>query len=208
MRTAVQVIKRACKPSSVVPPRRETRMVIYLGHRLPDTSCSQPERCEPGECPVVERGGPPLRSYSALHRMGFAVPTSSPRSRWALTPPFHPCPLRAMPVRWRSTLCCTFRRVTPPGCYPASCPEVLGLSSSLKPRLEERDHPTHLKFYTAGTSSFQTVIRPQFSHRITLLIRRASTSNWGDSWRKQPPHDPFLISTTATPPLTIRRIRL
>ena len=39
-----------------------------------------------------KRGGSPLRSYSALLRMGFAVPPPSPGTRWALTPPFHPCP--------------------------------------------------------------------------------------------------------------------
>ena len=27
----------------------------------------------------------------ALHAVGFAVPLASPRERWALTPPFHPC---------------------------------------------------------------------------------------------------------------------
>ena len=30
----------------------------------------------------------------------------------------------------RSALCCTFRRVAPPGCYPASCPVESGLSST------------------------------------------------------------------------------
>ena len=31
---------------------------------------------------------------------------------------------------WRSALCCTFRRVTPPGSYPAPCPVESGLSST------------------------------------------------------------------------------
>jgi len=34
----------------------------------------------------------------------------------------------------RSALCCTFRRVTPPGCYPAPCPVESGLSSVSRPR--------------------------------------------------------------------------
>src|SRR3989442_11227027 len=38
------------------------------------------------------RAGPALPSYLALHHAGFAVPRALPPERWALTPPFHPCP--------------------------------------------------------------------------------------------------------------------
>jgi len=31
--------------------------------------------------------------------------------------------------RWRSPFCATFRRLSPPGVSPASCPSVSGLSS-------------------------------------------------------------------------------
>ena len=48
-------------------------MAIYLGHRLPDASCSQPER--DGEA------GHLIRSYLALLRMGFTVPHPSPDAR-------------------------------------------------------------------------------------------------------------------------------
>ena len=34
----------------------------------------------------------PVLPYLALPRMGFAVPSLLPGPRWALTPPFHPCP--------------------------------------------------------------------------------------------------------------------
>jgi len=37
----------------------------------------------------VTRAGP--AAYSALLRVGFAVPTPLPTPRWALTSPFHPC---------------------------------------------------------------------------------------------------------------------
>ena len=37
------------------------------------------------------RTGRPV-AYFALHPMGFFVPPSSLSARWALTPPFHPCP--------------------------------------------------------------------------------------------------------------------
>ena len=36
---------------------------------------------------------------------------------------------RRRAARWRSALCCTFRGLTPPGCYPAPCPVEFGLSS-------------------------------------------------------------------------------
>ena len=61
-------------------------------------------------------------------------------------------------------------------------------------------------FYTR-TSSFQTSIRPQFSQRRSLSVRRASTNSCGESCLKHPPQEPFLTATAATPPLTTRRIR-
>src|SRR4030081_1763233 len=71
----------------------------------------------------------PLAAYLALLQPGFAVPLVSPRARWALTPPFHPC----LPEGWRSVLCGTFRhgRLSPPAprCYLAACPLEPGLSS-------------------------------------------------------------------------------
>ena len=39
----------------------------------------------------LDRGGPPLAAYLALLQLGFTVPPSLPKTRWALTPPFHPC---------------------------------------------------------------------------------------------------------------------
>jgi hypothetical protein len=64
------------------------------------------------------------------------VPPASPRARWALTPPFHPCaPLRASLALSategsRSVLCGTFPGFAPGGRYPPSCPVVPGLSSA------------------------------------------------------------------------------
>jgi len=92
-------------------------------------------------------GQPP--SYLVLHRVGFAVPPRSPLGRWALTPPFHP--YRAL--RALITFNCSQLKVNHacssapavyflwhfpspdksvcqgPGCYPAPCPVVFGLSS-------------------------------------------------------------------------------
>ena len=71
---------------------------------------------------------------------------------WSLTPPFHPCLCnrlrQAILVQpgWpdfirrhrRFTFCCTFRRVAPPGSYPAPCPVESGLSSIFRLRSSDR----------------------------------------------------------------------
>ena len=44
----------------------------------------------------------------------------SPRPRWALTPPFHPCLIPCGPSAVCFLLCRC--RITPPGRYPAPCP--------------------------------------------------------------------------------------
>jgi hypothetical protein len=44
------------------------------------------------------REGRSLAAYLALLRLGFTVPFMLPRTRWALTPPFHPYPRRDIPV--------------------------------------------------------------------------------------------------------------
>ena len=46
-------------------------------------------------------------------------------------PPFHPY---SYGTSERYIFCGTFRRITPPGRYPASCPAELGLSSPTYPR--------------------------------------------------------------------------
>ena len=68
-----------------------------------------------------------------LHRMGFTLPLLSPKVRWALTSPFHPY----LHCCKRYFFCCTFRRITAPGRYPASYSAVPGLSS----RFSTGGHP-------------------------------------------------------------------
>ena len=64
-------------------------MVIYLGRLLPDASCSLPERdSETG------RLSAPIRPCS---KWGLPCRARRRVARWALTPPFHPCPLRESP---------------------------------------------------------------------------------------------------------------
>src|SRR5689334_4320309 len=72
------------------------------------------------------RCGSHLAAYLALLRLGVTVPPTLPPTRWALTPPFHPCPPVA---RGRSVLCGPVRRLSAPRCYLAVYPEELGLSS-------------------------------------------------------------------------------
>ena len=108
--------ERSNKPSSV--PFRGR--IIHLGPPLPTTSC-----CLPGT--QAERSHS-IAPYLTLLRVGFAMRPLSPAARCALTAPFHPYLCRSRGHR-RFALCCTFRRLTTPGRYPAPCPAELGLSS-------------------------------------------------------------------------------
>ncbi len=110
------------KPSSVCAVRQRT-VIIQLGRLLPDASCTRPG----------SSAGRLIAPLFGLAPSGVWPADMSPCRRWALTPPFHPYPLPAQPHgRARSRryrFCATFRRIAPPGCYPALCPVELGLSS-------------------------------------------------------------------------------
>ena len=67
----------------------------------------------------------PVFPYLVLLRMGFTLPYLLPGTRCALTAPFHPYPDKA----GRYIFCGTFRRLSPPRRYLASCPVEPGLSS-------------------------------------------------------------------------------
>ena len=58
-----------------------------------DACCHAPHATYPGGGPETAlEGFPSHRPYSVLLPVGFALPLLSPVARWALTPPFHPCP--------------------------------------------------------------------------------------------------------------------
>ena len=78
-----------------------------------------------------QAGRPGTLPYLVLLRVGFCVPRLLPAARCALTAPFHPCHAGARGARdsRRYVFCSTFRRVAPPGNYPAHCPVEFGLSS-------------------------------------------------------------------------------
>jgi len=83
-----------CKPGSVWPHRPEaarrdghsswTDVAIGLVRPTRTAGRKRPEGC------------PSCRSYSVLLPVGFTVPLLLPEARWALTPPFHPYPVRIL----------------------------------------------------------------------------------------------------------------
>ena len=104
-----------------------SRAIIHLGGMSPCRSCDLPGDSADHAC-VPLFGLAPDGVYHAIeccHRCGALLPhpftlTGSNRS------------LNRSPLR-RSTLCCTFRRLTPPRYYLAPCPVEPGLSSPDKP---------------------------------------------------------------------------
>jgi len=88
-----------------------------------------------------------LPLYAVLLQVGFAEPAPSPeplvRSYRTVSPlPAAGRSLSRATARWRSTLCCTFRGLAPPGSYPAPCPVEFGLSSAEGVPAHEAPHAT------------------------------------------------------------------
>jgi hypothetical protein len=107
------------KPVSRVLYRaRARRWPFILGVR-----CRTPHATNPGGSSEsrLKRSPASRRPYSVLLPVGFAVPSLLPRTRCALTAPFHPY----LPVRRRTgrrfAFCCTVPGVAPAGNYPAPC---------------------------------------------------------------------------------------
>ena len=115
----------ACKPGSVwlrrEPERGSHSSGAVLAHRL-----AQPTRMTGLET-GCRRLRAPRHPYSVLLPVGFTMPSLSPATRWALTPPFHPYPassaarLGAGQQAGRYPFCGTFPGVAPAGRYPAPC---------------------------------------------------------------------------------------
>jgi hypothetical protein len=116
---ASRMIGETCGISRVLS-RPKPGKIISLGPALLRASCSLPGT-------RMERAAP--RPCLALLRVGFAMRPPLPEARCALTAPFHPCLCPRRGHR-RFAFCGTFRRLSPPGRYPAPCPAELGLSSS------------------------------------------------------------------------------
>jgi hypothetical protein len=118
---------------------------IYLGNRLPDTSCGRP-----GSLGGPDKSAVPSRELSpclALLRVGFAEPAGSPRPlvRSYRTVSPLPVPRQAMPEGaigglFSAALSLTSRSV---GVTDHPCPMEPGLSSRREPKLTTGGHPIH-----------------------------------------------------------------
>jgi hypothetical protein len=164
------------KPSSVPMPSASV-MIIPLGRELPHVSSDLP-----GSFGRATLRRSPIGSCS-----GWGLPSQPgcPNCWWSLTPPFHPCLCRdaaglagARPASGhrRSALCGTLRRVTPPGCYPATRSMELGLSSG--PSGWTRDHLASSDAPDSdgleGVSPLQYRMRWQWEQLRTRSFRRTS----------------------------------
>ncbi len=140
----------ADKPGSV--PLQAEAMAIHLGRSLPNASCDLPERRAQQ---TGLSGKPDARSYMVLLPVGFTLPPPLPKTRCALTAPFHPCPLKS----GRFAFCGTFPGVAPAGGYPAPC--LCGartfLPGSGKPK--PKRPPSHLT-RSLGSPAFGSRQRP------------------------------------------------
>jgi hypothetical protein len=112
--------------------------IISLGPLLPMASSCLPESSLPEG--VAARAAPPSPTWHCSER-GLPCQPGRPELRWALTPPFHP--YRSYNRRY--IFCCTFRRVAPPGRYPAFRSMESGLSSNRSSRSAIASSP-HLRW--------------------------------------------------------------
>jgi DNA-directed RNA polymerase subunit alpha len=87
----------------------------------------------------VCRRGLLLAAYSALLQLGFTVPSVSPRTRWALTPPFHPYPRFREGGLFSVALSVTGLAV--PRRYLAACPWSPDFPRSSNPATASRSWP-------------------------------------------------------------------
>ena len=97
--------------------------VIPLGAASPQRSSNLPG----------SSAGHAIGSLFGLAPSGVYLATHCCQARGALLP--HPFTLTSLERLRRSTLCCTFRRLTPPRRYLALCPMEPGLSSPKQPLL-------------------------------------------------------------------------
>ena len=120
-----EVARKAYKPDSV--PVAKQAMTIPLTAPLPMRLQLPTRTCWGRRAPPLTRRSAARGPYLALLPVGLAVPELLPAPRWALTPPFHPYPsgIPASRTEGRFLFCGAFRRVAPPGRYPA--PFLLGV---------------------------------------------------------------------------------
>lgn len=112
--------KELSKPiSRVLFPDEFRAVTIHLALMLPPRSSDLPR----------DRAGRPITLYSVLLWVGFAQPASHLAAGELLPHHFTLARTGYLSQPLAVCFCGTFRRVTPPGRYPAPCPVELGLSS-------------------------------------------------------------------------------
>src|SRR4051812_43002701 len=90
-------------------------VAISLGRRLPGGSSRVPG----------SSAGSVIGTCFALHRTGFGKPPCH-HDAGGLLPHLFTLTPASRECRWRFLFCATFRRLSPPGVSPASCPAVSG----------------------------------------------------------------------------------
>ena len=100
-------------------------MASHLGRLSPSASCDQPGRLA---WKRDWRVSPPRRPYSVLLPVGFTVPSLLPRTRCALTAPFHPYLTPPSPVAKGGLLSVALSLGSPP-------PDVIRHRISMEPGL-------------------------------------------------------------------------
>jgi len=146
-------------------------VIISLGPLLPTASSCLPKGSSPKWRNGAGRSSP---SYLALLQTGFAVPARLPGTAVGSYPTISPLPADctcANKIYRRFVFCGTFRRVSPPGSYPASCPVESGLSSNGFGSTRDHLLPLHTPIITF-TNCFVTLFffAPSFCTE-SILIR-------------------------------------
>ena len=106
--------------NELIVSRVLSRTIIHLGYTSPCTSSNLPGG----------NAGHAIAPLFGLAPDGVYLAAACYHQRGALLP--HPFTLTPTQRSRRSSLCCTFRRLTPPRCYLAPYPMEPGLSSAVK----------------------------------------------------------------------------
>ena len=198
------MFRKGCKPNSVFPRCRGERAISLSDHtRDPSRDCGT-------------RAGHSRAPYLTLLPTGFSVPPCSHRTRWALTPPFHPYHHDLTAAVRRYVLCGTFRRrnltVPPPERIPGPTGvarrRALRSSDFPPPAFARSDSPPFRNAPTLGRpSNTPQAPSPRFgSGKRRHPKSRLPRGSPGQVNSGRDPDDPPSVASHATLhfPLTLR----
>ena len=162
-----------CKPDSVRPEGLD-------GHFSHPAGAGRPACAECDYYPGFLTGGPPFPCF-VLHHARFAVPSGCPDSRWALTPPFHPClcPCGPSAVSFCCTVCPGSSRFPSPTFMRRValwCPDFphLPLARKLRPSGERHPQAAPARRAFQGKHSQQERAAQTFSASLACWQARQS----------------------------------